>query len=734
MARTLAERLQAEARESFVGREAELDVLREALAAEVPPFAVAFVHGPGGVGKSRLLRALADQTPPEVSTVWLDCSRVEPTARGFLRALATELDEDSPDPEPGWLAALMCVGGRKSLLVLDTYETFGLLDGWLRNEFLPLLPETALAAIAGRGAPSPAWRTTPGWTDLICEIELSGLAPKDARMMLARRGLDEGQAEKVLGFAHGHPLALELAAAALRARPDLQITHGPPPQVLGQLSAAFLSGLDSGLAEAAEAACSVRRVTRPTLEALLNRQIEDRTIERLLDLPFTEATVEGLAFQDLFRDTVAADLARRDPDRQNAYRRRAWRFLTNGAQAAEALNLWQHTADLLFLFQNPYVREAFFPAGATEVSMEAAGPEARSEVMEIVAGTTPAERELMASWWEHRRNAFYVARDGEGRVAGFYLLADARDLHPAVRAADPVIDRWYEHLDRNPLDKRERALFFRRWLTREVGEGPSPVQAACWLDVKRTYMELRPDLRRLYAAMNDVTTYAPTLAPLGFAPLQEADVEIGDSPLQSAILDFGEESVEGWLRGLIASELGVDPQDLRPGAGEDVLPEGTVTIMFSDIADSTGLTERLGDHAFRALARELDRTVRLVIGEAGGVPVEGVLVGDGLMAVFTSAHQAIEASLQVRSAASDIGLELHVGLHAGDVIREDGNVFGGAVNLAARVASAAPPGEVFASETVKGLARTSVGVSFASCGAHELKGVEGRHELYAIRG
>ena len=68
-------------------------------------------------------------------------------------------------------------------------------------------------------------------------------------------------------------------------------------------------------------------------------------------------------------------------------------------------------------------------------------------------------------------------------------------------------------------------------------------------------------------------------------------------------------------------------------------------------------------------------------------------------------------------------LPLHVGIHAGDVIEEDGNVFGGAVNIAARVAAESAPGEVLVSQTVRDLARTSAGVEFEDAGERTLKGV-----------
>ncbi|MEX0801094.1 MAG: adenylate/guanylate cyclase domain-containing protein [Dehalococcoidia bacterium] len=160
---------------------------------------------------------------------------------------------------------------------------------------------------------------------------------------------------------------------------------------------------------------------------------------------------------------------------------------------------------------------------------------------------------------------------------------------------------------------------------------------------------------------------------------------------------------------------------------------GTAIILFADIVDSTGLTERLGDAAFRDKARDLDGALRAIIRDNAGTPIEGKLLGDGVLAVFTSARQAIEAALRCGEAGSHGGLPLHVGVHAGDVIREEGNVFGGAVNVAARIAAESAPGEVLVSDTVRSLARTSAGVSFEDRGEQSLKGIEEPVRLWAVR-
>jgi class 3 adenylate cyclase len=172
--------------------------------------------------------------------------------------------------------------------------------------------------------------------------------------------------------------------------------------------------------------------------------------------------------------------------------------------------------------------------------------------------------------------------------------------------------------------------------------------------------------------------------------------------------------------------------EVSDGSESVDVPSGTAVIFFADIVDSTSLTERLGDAAFRAKARDLDAALRSTIRERGGTPIEGKLLGDGVLGVFTSAHQAIEAALACGIAGGGAGLPLHLGLHAGDVIREEGNVYGGAVNIAARISGLSAAGEVLVSETVRSLARTSAGVRFEDRGEQALKGVGEAVRVWAV--
>jgi class 3 adenylate cyclase/pimeloyl-ACP methyl ester carboxylesterase len=172
---------------------------------------------------------------------------------------------------------------------------------------------------------------------------------------------------------------------------------------------------------------------------------------------------------------------------------------------------------------------------------------------------------------------------------------------------------------------------------------------------------------------------------------------------------------------------------LKPGT-----ISGTAIILFADIVDSTALTERMGDAAFRERARALDAALRVIISAAGGTAIDGKLLGDGVLATFPAASQAIDAALRCGAAGDDGGLALHLGIHAGDVIREAdahgrANVFGGAVNIASRISGLSAPGEVLVSEVVRALARTSASVTFDDRGEHALKGVGEPQRVYAVR-
>jgi class 3 adenylate cyclase len=161
-------------------------------------------------------------------------------------------------------------------------------------------------------------------------------------------------------------------------------------------------------------------------------------------------------------------------------------------------------------------------------------------------------------------------------------------------------------------------------------------------------------------------------------------------------------------------------------------PEGMAVILFTDVVGSTALTEEMGDRAYRARAEALDDAVREAIDECAGEAIEGIRLGDGVVAMFDSARSALECAERVHGCARFHALALHVGIHAGDVLRTRTGVHGGAVNIAARVCDRAEPGETLVSDTIRGIARTSADVRFEDRGVHDLKGVGDPMRLFAV--
>lgn len=155
------------------------------------------------------------------------------------------------------------------------------------------------------------------------------------------------------------------------------------------------------------------------------------------------------------------------------------------------------------------------------------------------------------------------------------------------------------------------------------------------------------------------------------------------------------------------------------------------TVLFVDIVDSTRHATRLGDARWRRVLDEHDRIVGETVARFRGRMIKST--GDGVLAVFDGPGRAIASALAIRDACNALGLELRSGLHAGEIELRGDDISGVAVHLAARIESAAAAGDVLVSRTVVDLVAGS-GIDFEARGDHELKGVEGAWQLFAVRG
>jgi len=174
-----------------------------------------------------------------------------------------------------------------------------------------------------------------------------------------------------------------------------------------------------------------------------------------------------------------------------------------------------------------------------------------------------------------------------------------------------------------------------------------------------------------------------------------------------------------------------------PTRAEPAAAGGLCTVLFTDVEGSTALTERLGDAKARAVLRNHERIVREALRAHGGAEVKAM--GDGFMASFSSATRALECAVAMQRAFAahddehpETPIRVRIGLNAGEPIAEDEDLFGTAVNVAARIAAQAQGGEILVANVVKELA-AGKGFLFADRGEVALRGFEGPVRLYEVR-
>lgn len=520
-ARTIGDLLSAGVDSAADYRRAELARLESCLADSGP--VVAWIHGPDGHGKSSLLNAFCERARSAgAATFGIDCRTVEPTTPGLLGALGELLGQ----PVDGVESASSGIASRADRVVLafDNYEVFRLADSWLRREFIPALDAGTRVVLVSSEPPAAGWISDHRWRQYLLEIPLEPIADTNP----------EQHVEALLGEID---------------QPELQQT--------------------------VEAISVLRRITKPMLTALCPESSADALYEQLRRLNFVESRRDGLALLDIVRETVAARLQAADPERYREYQRFAWNVLREQLLHAPQADLWRFTADAIYLIENPVIREAFFPSESAQFSVEPASPGDRERLMSIVAKHEPGESlDAIALWWKHLPGAFHVVRDVTGAMAGFYCMARPGELDNDWMRFDPVARNWQAHLFSRGKPAVVPSLFLRRWLSDHDGETPCPVQAAAWVDIKRTYLELRPQLRRVYLALRDVRPYAPVATQLGFTVLDELAVDLPGTNWHTALLDFGPGSVDGWICNLVAAELGVADQGLLDPSSRELLLNG----------------------------------------------------------------------------------------------------------------------------------------------------------------
>ncbi|HWM86298.1 MAG TPA: hypothetical protein VNO33_10685, partial [Kofleriaceae bacterium] len=506
-----------------------------------PPANVVLVHGPGGIGKSTLLRRVAERGQEAGWTPLLVEGRdLPPVADALDDALARAHSFERP------------------LIVLDTYERMEALGGHLRRSVLPDLPDASIVVIAGRGTPDPGWREG-GWENLTVELELGPLSQGDSRSLLASQGVtDERRSAELAEWARGSPLALTLAASAARNDPDWSpAREGEPPEMVRALITQLAGGeVDAVHRDAIGGASIARVVTADMLREVLPDIDPVEALEWLRRRTFSEPLGGGLTLHELVRRAVRADLHRRDPERERELRRRIADHLYVRAAAGNTLL----TVDLAELVDSDAIRAFYGWEGATRNRIDQVRDSDREQLERLLGSVGRSE------WWESTRRMIdeapervVCARDPSDNLCG-YSTAVTPATAPAVAHDDILLGPWLAHAaehvpDGNVILWRDSFDF--------TGDPTSGIQGM--LNMVWVLRSGLANPRRAYLPIDPGHPGAPVFSQaLGGRHIEELDVHVGDGEFQCHVIDYGEGGLLGLQRSFVYMELGLPAPAPRP--------------------------------------------------------------------------------------------------------------------------------------------------------------------------
>ena len=182
---------------------------------------------------------------------------------------------------------------------------------------------------------------------------------------------------------------------------------------------------------------------------------------------------------------------------------------------------------------------------------------------------------------------------------------------------------------------------------------------------------------------------------------------------------------------------GSDPDTIGSPEELPTAPDGTVTILFSDIAGYTPMTERLGDLRAGELLATHNKIVRSQVATHGGYEVKAQ--GDGFMVAFAGAGMALRCAIAIQrafaernSAVPEERIDVHLGLHTGEAVRQGDDFLGRTVIMASRITAQAQAGEILVSSLIHELAGSSGEFGFGEPRQAELKGISAPQVLYPV--
>ena len=541
---SMGDRLRAEALTRFVGRDAELDELRNAVSPRPLRTSLYFVHGPGGIGKTALLERLrAEAVASGIGFVMIDAAGIPPRPDALIAAMTNAFEPDGTVRGLEAFASARLVSNR-NVLVIDSFEHLEPVRGWVRDTLLPSLPSQMSVVLAGRQPPDSRWTAHPLWcTGMHC-ISLDSLSRTESAHLLTAHDVAEGSHVAILDLCHGHPLALVMLAAEVRRVG--RVPHGLGPDLVKELTHRCVAEAPTPLYRAALEACAQALTTTvPLLSDVVDAASATMLFEWLAAQNYVRASPHGLQPHELVRAAIDEELRWRDPQASRALQQAINQHLIRRLQ--EGQDISRTAVELQFLGRHSPLMQRYFDYSA--LGNMTIGPATEADASGIArlrdAALPPSERVLFDHWRGHSATRTLVARHRDGEVCGVTLILRLDQLDDRSAAVDPVVNAAWQALGDAFHEPGAAKVSLISRFTIPEGERRrlNPAMNALQM-CHSTLWATEPNLRFYVVVSVHPDHFAPLLEGTGFQRMSGCDFVIDGLPIGCFVHDW---QTEPWL-------------------------------------------------------------------------------------------------------------------------------------------------------------------------------------------
>lgn len=568
-------------------------MLVAAVARSAGTASVLWIHGPGGIGKSSLLRQVAAEARrQERPVVEVDGRFVGQSTSAFEEAAAPAHDE--PD----------------AVLLVDTFEQCQWIETWLRDRYLPRLPGDVVVVLAGREPPDLEWRTDPGWAGAVRTLALEPLSRDDAEELLVAGGLATAAHDAVIRFAGGNPLTLSLAVAVAASPRRADATWAPSAEVLHTLLSRLVGDVPAPEhRRALEVAALASTTTVDLLRVALPEQDAPALFAWLREQPYIESLPAGLHPHDAVRESLAADLRWRDQQAFDAVRTRLSDHLLSHVRRSEEHDAAEAMGALLYLYRD-LLGDAFGWEGRGDIEDGPMVDDDRAFVLRTVQGHEGVQSaDLAAHWMARQPEAFVVYRsvNTSAPVAFSARLTFTAPPEPDDLAEDPVLRAAWEHCLAVGLADGDRFAVARFAVHSDHGEGPSTaLSLAYWLALARVARD--SEIAHGFLVYRDAASWSERLD--GAMPDTGVRTAVGDREYALFGRDWRGYRFEDWLLEVIG---GVPPQQTGPAVSRPDLEDAVRQALQLWRTPGALGSSRLAQAVAGRTGEDADRAVRALV-------------------------------------------------------------------------------------------------------------------------